>query len=58
MLARSHFASEAEYLEALRNWFAGQALTGLVVRGPWTFSDVAEKAYGYADAMLTKRDPQ
>ena len=42
----------------LRDWFAGQALAGLVsyvVEGA-TFENVAEDAYKAADAMLRARE--
>ena len=42
----------------LRDWFAGQALTGMVsyvVEGA-TFENVAEDAYKAADAMLRARE--
>jgi hypothetical protein len=42
----------------LRDWFAGQALAGLVsyvVKGA-TFENVAEDAYKAADAMLRARE--
>ncbi len=38
----------------LRDWFAGQALAGLLARGPAK----AELAYTYADAMLKARGAQ
>lgn len=46
---------------SLRDWFAGQALAALITddEGPDNFDDfskeVAESAYGYADAMLAAR---
>ena len=42
----------------LRDWFAGQALVGLVASPATdncTFGSVASSAYGYADAMLKER---
>jgi len=38
----------------LRDYFAGQALEGLVTR--FTDKNVAEKAYKLADAMLEERE--
>ena len=41
----------------LRDYFAGQALAGIVARGAWDpRSDAAESAYEYADAMLKARE--
>jgi hypothetical protein len=48
-------------LVALRDWFAGQALTGLLPTAripgelPRTPDAAAQAAYGYADAMLRAR---
>jgi hypothetical protein len=39
---------------SLRDWFAGQALAGLVIDTPVIEIDV-RRAYQYADAMLTER---
>jgi hypothetical protein len=47
-----------QYRMTLRDWFAGQALAGLVsyvVEGA-TFENVAEDAYKTADAMLRARE--
>ena len=50
----------------LRDWFAGQALTGLVQKpygepGEWSLDESAEytacAAYAFADAMLSERTP-
>ena len=42
---------------SLRDYFAGQALAGIVARGAWDpRSDAAESAYEYADAMLKARE--
>ena len=42
---------------SLRDYFAGQALAGIVARGAWDpRSDAAESAYEYADAMLAARE--
>lgn len=45
---------------SLRDWFAGQALTGIVLSplgsgGRVTFLSTARDAYRYADAMLAER---
>ena len=43
---------------SLRDWFAGQALAGFVVRQSAAFSDAetgAKFAYRYADAMIAAR---
>lgn len=68
MFARSDFKSDAAFLEALRDWFAGQALIGLAMGrtlvlnnpdGPGpeelTIADEARDAVRYADAMLAAR---
>jgi hypothetical protein len=42
---------------SLRDWFAGQALAGIVTVSKFGFSDagMAEEAYDIADAMLAYR---
>jgi hypothetical protein len=58
MLRRSDFPTEGEYLSALRDWFAGQALAGMVA-DPNRSGDLrsyGEWAYRYADAMLAARE--
>lgn len=41
---------------SLRDWFAGQALTGLLTRGPGVeMSSRCQQAYNYADAMIDFR---
>jgi len=41
---------------SLRDWFAGQAVTGLLSTGDFaTWGEVAEDAYAFADAMLAER---
>ena len=42
---------------SLRDWFAGQALAGMVV-DPVTYDGLAEEAYRLADAMLAARKPR
>ena len=41
----------------LRDWFAGQALAGLMADGKNSgrFADIASDAYDFADAMLAQR---
>lgn len=41
----------------LRDWFAGQALAGLLADGKNSgrFADIASDAYDFADAMLAAR---
>lgn len=47
---------------SLRDWFAGQALTGLFAQSEITNASsvhvVAQIAYGMADAMIAARDAQ
>lgn len=42
---------------SLRDWFAGQALAGLLANGPHDCDEceVAHDAYLFADAMLSRR---
>jgi hypothetical protein len=40
----------------LRDWFAGQALIGLLGEGRWAEKILAEHAYRTADAMLAERE--
>jgi hypothetical protein len=43
----------------LRDWFAGQAITGLAAdEGERTWSDLAHNAYAMADAMLRIREKE
>lgn len=42
----------------LRDYFAGQALAGLLVNGSYYSKDAAEESYSYADAMLAAREPK
>jgi len=39
----------------LRDWFAGQALAGLLAKDWYSATRAAEGAYGIADAMLKMR---
>lgn len=46
---------------SLRDWFAGQALTGLVFHNDYGMrsdEDIAAGAYRYADAMLKARNKE
>lgn len=57
MPTRPQFETEKEWLEHLRLWFAGQALTGLLM-GPKDelgIFTLEERAYQRADAMLAER---
>lgn len=41
---------------SLRDWFAGQALTGILAHGSvGNHADIASNAYRFADAMLAER---
>lgn len=46
------------YGQSLRDYFAAQAMGSLISDSDcseWTYADVAEAAYAYADAMLVER---
>ena len=44
---------------SLRDWFAGQALAGLLLwNNDVTMQDMARTAYIFADAMLTVREKE
>jgi hypothetical protein len=65
MLPRNAFSSDAEHKAALRDWFAGQALSGAMVgsyNGETISEDIArqiaEESYIVADAMLAERERQ
>lgn len=54
------YAPRAESGMSLRDWFAGQALAGLIachtgLEAPPDDGYAAESAYDYADAMLVER---
>jgi hypothetical protein len=69
MPVRHEFATDAAFEEALRNWFAGQALAGLMSNGALAGTVAREAdsrgiepdellataAYNAADAMLAAR---
>lgn len=42
---------------SLRDWLAGQAITGLAAYEADQYADFASAAYRLADAMLRARDP-
>ena len=52
------YYSESQSGMTLRDWFAGQALTGWIaaIDGHPLPEDAAMVAYSYADAMLAARD--
>jgi len=41
---------------SLREWFAGQALIGLIKLGHDCYDQVADNSYRYANAMLAERE--
>ena len=52
-------ASSKEIVEegmTLRDYFAAQCLSGLCARDPFDAKQIANIAYGIADAMLKQRD--
>jgi hypothetical protein len=58
---RTSFGGQSTYQSAsygmtLRDWFAGQALSGMLAdpNGPW--EGAAEKAYWMADLMIAERN--
>lgn len=63
MLPRNAYASDEEFITALRDWFAGQALAGLLANAvsfgammqghPDAIADVCGT---FADAMLAERE--
>lgn len=58
MPLRNQFETEAEWLEHLRLYFAGQALIGLVTTPETddaTFDEIATRSWNLADAMLRQR---
>lgn len=59
MLPRNAYSSDAEYHQALRDWFAGQAIAGFCADPRMTGSSDAGRlptaAYAMADAMLMAR---
>jgi hypothetical protein len=67
MPIRSQFKTDSEYRDALRDWFAGQALAGILA-APFEFADVMQSkapdrptarcdlAYTHADAMMETRN--
>lgn len=57
MPLRHSFSSEDAFSKALRDWFAGQALAGLLAQTDKADSaaEFARQAYVCADAMLEAR---
>lgn len=58
MPTRDQFSDGEGFLKALRDWFAGQALSALLTRADWseTWLQDAKVAYAAADAMIEARD--
>jgi hypothetical protein len=57
MPTRNQFSTVAEYREAIRVWFAGQALMGILAcpidhKGDKDQDSRAETAWSYADSMM------
>lgn len=40
----------------LRDWFAGQALQGIIILGHYPADEAAQRAYDYANAMVAERN--
>lgn len=54
--AQEGYELEHEYLKALRDEFAGQALAGLLSKGVMgTHTEISVMSYDIADAMLAER---
>lgn len=51
-----HGLSLREHGMSLRDWFAGQALAGIITLRPNTADEAAWAAYEAADAMLAARE--
>jgi len=58
MPIRTSFFSQEEFIKALRDWFAGQALAGALEDSTMQTSgkSLASWAYKQADAMLSERE--
>lgn len=62
MPVRNQFDNENDFQRALRDWFAGQALSGLLARNygslqsPMGFANLAKDATTLADFMLRARE--
>lgn len=57
MPIRSQFNSDADFLNALEDWFAGLAMMGLVQRGVIEppVAGLVERSYQIAEAMIARR---
>lgn len=55
MMPRNAYSSDEEYQNALRDWFAGQALAGIVSASRTLDRETPKRAYALADAMLAAR---
>jgi len=53
--AASHYDNKPQYGMSLRDWFAGQALSGMCSR-EWHMESTVRVAFAVADAMIAARN--